>query len=79
MMDNQWKEIAMNLGLETHEGYKKLFLNSKHYWNDNVKRGKFHDGDTYVSMEKAIEAIKLTEKSIREKYNIKDNAESESN
>lgn len=70
-MENQWEEISGQHGLETYEGYKKLFLNQKHYWIDNVKRGNFYDGDVYVSMEKAIEAIRLTEEAIKLKYNIK--------
>lgn len=76
MKDNQWVDIAKSCGLETHEGYKKLFLNHKHYSKDAAKRGQFYDGDSYVSMEKAVEAIKLTEKAIKEKYNIKEDAES---
>jgi|TARA_R110000868_G_C10864069_1_gene761745 hypothetical protein len=75
-MDNQWEHIAKNYGLETYEGYKKVFLSHKHYSKDAAKRGQFYDGDSYVSMEKVIEALKLTEKAIKEKYNIKEDAES---
>lgn len=75
--DNYWANVSNELGLETSSGYRKLFLHQKHYSNKPEKRGQFFEGDIYVHIEKAIEAIKLAEQEIKEKYNIKDdNSES---
>jgi hypothetical protein len=67
-MENQWEEIVKDFGLETYEGYKKIFLAGKHYSNKPERRGSFKEGDIYVSMDKAIEALKLTEKAMMKKY-----------
>lgn len=69
--DNYWVDAVKELGLETSSGYKKLFLNQKYYSGKPEKRGQFFDGDTYISIEKAVEAIRLVEQEIKEKYNIK--------
>lgn len=69
--DNYWVDAVKELGLETSSGYKKLFLNQKYYSRKPETRGQFFDGDTYISIEKAVEAIRLVEQEIKEKYNIK--------
>lgn len=69
--DNYWENVSKELGLETSSGYRKLFLNQKHYSHKPDKRGRFFEGEIYVSVEKAIEAIKLVEQELKEKYNIK--------
>jgi len=69
--DNYWENVSKEFGLETSSGYKKLFLHQKHYSNKPDKRGQFFEGEIYFNVEKAIEAIKLAEQEIKNKYNIK--------
>ena len=69
--DNYWVDAVKEFGLETSSGYKKLFLNQRHYSNKPDKRGRFFEDEIYVNVEKAIEAIKLVEQELKEKYNIK--------
>jgi len=69
--DNYWGNVSKEFGLETSSGYRKLFLNQRHYSNKPDKRGQFFEGEIYVNVEKAIEAIKLVEQELKEKYNIK--------
>lgn len=68
---SDWDKYAAKYGLETGAGYKEVFMNHRHFDKDEpMMLNHFSKGETYVTFDEALKAIKLAEEAIKQKYKI---------
>jgi hypothetical protein len=61
---SEYYDYAEKLGIESGAAYKHLFV--KHFHEDSVR-----DGESLVTQEEALNAIRIAEEELKKKYNIK--------